>query len=442
MNQLQSFSEAVSALQRRALLICVVTFAGCILSLNFALNQARVYEATAVVQIEDARVPDQLMGAANPAEDATRRVRLIEQRLMARDNLVRIMDKHDLFSDDPAMTMNERIFRMREAADIQQIVNRANPYGAGANTPSGLLITVRLSDPDKAATLANELMYTVIDQSRDRSLGRARDTLDFFIAEEARVSSEIEILEGQIATFKRDNADSLPAGLDDLRGQLASLREADLDLDRQILTLETDSSRLRDDVQQRQTALFQEQKRLLAVRMDAILAQIEAAPEAERDLSRLERELTRLQEQYSVVTRRKAEAEMGQVLEDRQQTDRFEVLETALVPESPVSRSRKKLAAMGAVASLVAGLAAAFLAELLNPAIRSAAQLDRALGVQPVVAIPVIETRRDRTRRGLAIFGWIVGLLASAAALLAGLGSRLPMAETLGRFLPRLSAGS
>ena len=61
------------------------------------------------------------------------------------------------------------------------------------------------------------------------------------------------------------------------------------------------------------------------------------------------------------------------MLEDRQQMERFEVLETALVPEVPASSSRKKLAAMGAVASLIAGLVAGFVAELANPAIRSAA---------------------------------------------------------------------
>ncbi len=81
-------------------------------------------------------------------------------------------------------------------------------------------------------------------------------------------------------------------------------------------------------------------------------------PEVEHQLSTLERELTRLRDQYSVITRRQTEAEMGQLLEDRQQSDRFERLETALVPEDPVSRSRKKIALMGAVASVLVDAAA------------------------------------------------------------------------------------
>lgn len=439
MNQFQSFDEVVSALKRRALLILVVTVVGCLLSLNFALNQSKTYEATAVVQIEDARVTDQLAGASAQT-DSSRRVRLIEQRLMARDNLVRIMEKHDLFSDDASITMNERIFRMRQAADIQEIVNRPGGFSPGDNSPSGLRITVRLADPQKAADLANELMSSVIEQSRDRSVGRARDTLDFFAAEEARIAAEIEKLETEISAFKRANSDQLPAGISDLRGQLATLRDAELDLDRQILTLETAAARQREEVRDRQIALLQEQKLLIAERKATIRDQIDGAPEVERELNRLERELGLLQEQYTVVTRRKAEAEMGQQLEDQKQTDRFEVLETALVPEVPVSRSRKKLAVMGGVASLILGVAAAFVAELMNPAIRSAAQMERVLGFQPVVAIPVIETRKDRTRRGLSLMGWLIGFFATIGGLILVLGNRIPWSDLWGRFLPRTTA--
>lgn len=439
MNQFQSFDEVLSALKRRAWLILLITFVGCLLSLNYALGQTRMYEATAVVQIEDSRVPDQLAGATAGGEDSARRVRLIEQRLMSRDNLVRIMEKHDLFSDDPMMAINERIFRMREAAKIDEIVDASQAYAPGGNAPSGLLITVRLADPQKAADLANELMTSVIDQSRNRSIGRARDTLDFFLAEETRVRTEIERLETELSIFKQQNAEQLPAGVADLRDQLASLRDADLDLDQQIVTLETTSDRQREEVKDRQIGLLNEQKLLIAERIAALQLLITGAPEVERELGKLERELTQLQDQYSVITRRKAEAEMGQVLEDRQQTDRFEVLETALVPEYPVSRSRKKTAIMGGVAAIVAGIAAAFVVELMNPAIRSAAQLERTLGIQPVVSIPHVTTRRESRRKGLSILAMLLALLAAVWAVLQAAGNRVPWGDLIGRILPRFA---
>lgn len=439
MSQFQSIGEVIAALRRRALLILVVTFLGCLASIYYALGQSKSFEATAIVQIEDAQVPDQLAGALAANTDAARRIRLIEQRLMARDNLVRVMEKFTLFSDDPMMTMTERLGRMRDAVRIQQLVTQPQSFAPGANAPSGLMITVELEDPQKAADVANELMQLVIDQSRTRSVARARDTFDFFAAEDARVGAEIEALEGRIAEFKRRNAEQLPSGVSELRSQLSSLRATDLNLDQQILTIETSSERTREDVRDRQISALQEQKALIAVRITEIEALIQGAPEVEREFNRLEREMSKLQEQYDVITRRKAEAELGQLLEDRQATDRFEALETALPPEFSVSGSRKKLALMGGFVSLLAGLGAAFLIEVMKPVIRTEAQMERILGIQPVVAIPVVTTGRDRSSGGLKLMAKLLAIFALFGLGLRLLWARSPvLAEFAERFLPRL----
>ncbi|AWI82221.1 chain-length determining protein [Alloyangia pacifica] len=436
MNQFQSFSEVLSAVRRRFVLIALTFVVGTAIAVFFALNQPKLYEATAVVQIEEAQVAPNPTSATVAAESASRRVQLIEQRIMSRDNLVRIMQEHGLFVSGPEMPMNERVFRMRESASIQEIRATPNVY-APQNQPSGLMITVRLDDPQKAADVANELMYSVIDMSRSRSETRARDALAFFEAEDARVEAEIEAMDARIAEFKKQNSEALPSGLTAMRDQLGTLEDNKLQLDRDIVALQANSARQREDVQARQLALLEEQRQLVAVRIDGIEETLRRAPEVERELSGLERERTQLQDQYSVITRRKADAEMGQMLEDRQQSDRFEVLETALVPEVSASQSRRKLVAVGAVASLIAGLIAAFAAEMMNPALRSAAQMERVLGIQPVVAIPPVKSRRDRRGRGLGVAALVLALGAALFGVLRLLGDRLPMIE---RFLPRVGA--
>ncbi len=442
MNQFQSFGAVIEALKRRVVLILAVTFAGTVLAVFYAMNQPQTFSATAVVQIEEAQVPDQLAGATVSDSDAVRRVSLIKQRLMARDTLLRIMEEYDLFNEDPSMTINQRIEEMREATRIDEIREPSQSFGGVPTAPSGLRITVMLGDPDKVAQVANEMMGLVIEQARDRSASRARDTLDLFDTEETRVGAEIEALEARIAAFKRENAEQLPDGMADLRSQLADLRDAELDLDQQILTIETTSDRQREEVKERQIALLQEQKALIGERVAQIEQQIEGAPDVERALNGLEREMTRLREQYEIITRRKAEAELGSMLEERQATDRFEVLETALPPQYAVSSSRKKLAAAGAVGSLLAGLALAFLVELLNPVIRNPAQMERALGVQPVVSIPVVVSRRDRRIGGMKTLAKLVGIVALLAAGGRLLWERFPvLGELLDRVLPRLIRG-
>ncbi len=436
MNQFQSAAEVFGALRRRVFLMLVILAIGCVLSYKFAMSQDRVYETAAVVQIEDARIPDGLAGASMQSGGSAHRVRLIEQRLMARDNLVRIMETNDLFSADLSIGINERVFLMRQSVSVEEIVNGAQSWQPGV-TPTGLIIKVRLGDPQKAAAVANELMYSVVEKSRERGVSQARDTTDFFADEARRVEAAITATESRLAAFKEDNSDSLPSGVVSLRDQMRTLQEAMLNLDRDIITLQANASRQREEVLDRQIALLQEQKALVALRLTEMEAPIARGPEVERELSTMERELTRLRDQYSVITRRQAEAEMGQLLEDRQQSDRFEVLETALVPEYPVSRSRRQIALMGAVASVLVAIAAGFVAELMNPAIRSAAQLERALGIQPVVSIPYVESRRDTGRRRML---WLAGLVAIAGAFFAAVRYGWAYVQNLGlfdRLIPR-----
>ena len=157
----------------------------------------------------------------------------------------------------------------------------------------------------------------------------------------------------------------------------------------------------------------------------------------ERQLSQLEREMDRLKDQYSVITRGKAEAEMGQALQDRQAGGRYEVLETALVPENPMTSSRKKIAGIGAFASLLAGLMVALGLEVMNPAIRSQQQMERLLGIQPVVAIPVISNRRDRTWGGLKFLARALGILALVGGVTAWLAKTSGLGALFGSGTPR-----
>ena len=393
-------------------LIVLIMIVGTVLSVFHALGMTKMYEATAVVQIEEARIPDATAGTASDPEDASLRLRLIEQRLMARDNVVAIMEKHGIYDDMPDLSMNERIARLRESVRIVAIRDDSPSWQRAA--ASGLYITAQVNDPQKAADLANELASSLVSQSANRSESRVRETFDFFVAESKRIEAEIVAIEDRLATFKQENAALLPEGVTALRLESSNLREAALRVDQEIVTLQNNADRQREEVLDRQIALLNEQKQLIEARLATIDEQIRPAPEVERELGTMERELGRLQSQYTVVTRRAAEAEMGQMLEDRAQSDRYEILETALVPDFSISRSRKRTVMLGVVASLIVAIGAAFVLELRNPAIRNPAQLERMLGIQPVVSIPHITTRREIRRRR---FAWGASLLTLALAV-------------------------
>ena len=88
--------------------------------------------------------------------------------------------------------------------------------------------------------------------------------------------------------------------------------------------------------------------------------------------------------------------------------------------------SRKKTAFMGGVASIVFGVGLALILEIMNPAIRNATQLERALGIQTVVSIPVVQTQREQRMRNVMILGWLLGMLALVPAALRVINDRWP----------------
>ncbi|SLN42778.1 Chain length determinant protein [Roseovarius gaetbuli] len=428
MGSIQSLPGLYRMLRRRLWLIAFVTLAGSVGAVFFALNQPRAYEATAVIQIETPQVGRDITGRVVPT-DAMQRLQLIEQRLMARDNLIKVIDKHALFADAPNMPLPQKIFNLRISTRIEQI--SVGLQGV-ATTPSGLSVTVRLGDAQKAADIANEFVDTVLTQNRERRLALVRETLGFYSAEEERVSAQIAAVEADIAEFKRANADALPENAGALRTQLNMLNETTLEIERQIIALQIDSSRQRQEVFARQVEQLTDQRNLVGARIARIEDAIAAAPRVERELGALLRSQTQLQEQLNTITRNRVEAEMSSVLENSQQQERFEILETAIPPAIPVSTSRKKLALMGGVASLLAGLGLAFLLEIMNPALRTAAQLEQELDITPVVTIPVVRLRHERRKQAAKAIGAFILALISLPFILRFIHERVIPLRILG----------
>ncbi|NDU99472.1 Wzz/FepE/Etk N-terminal domain-containing protein [Pseudoroseicyclus tamaricis] len=394
-------------LRRHVWLILLVLLLGLPASLWFALSQDRAYQAIAVIQIEAPQINDAGTGATITAD---RQLELIEQKLMSRESLLSMIDEYGLYG--PEVPRDQQVALLRQDARIEKILPAEAAFNPNVQ-PSGLNITVRMPTPELAATIANAFLDQIITEAEARNLSRAARTLEFFRTEEARVGAAIEAKEAELARFKEANSDSLPEAIEAQRTRLAQLQETQLELDSQIIELQTGADRIREEDLSRQTSLLQSQRDLVAETIAGIEAALAAAPEVERQLLAINRELEQLQTEYTAVTARRTEAALSNEIEAQDNASRFEVLERAEPPFYPVTASRKKLAIAGGAGSLVLAIGLAFLLELLSPTLRTAEQVERQLGVQPIVVIPVLTSRRARHRR------WGTGLLALGGLALA-----------------------
>ena len=417
MSQIQSAGDFLSMMRRRMAMIIVITLAGAAIAAVWVWQQPRIYEAIAVAQIESPTVSEPATVTPGGQSEAERRLRLLEQQLMARDNLRGLIERYGLYRDTDFSDIR-KVAQLREAVRITQITDPNAAWGA-PRTPTGMMITVQADDPEVAAEMANDFLDQLVALNRQRSSSAAQENLEFYKAEAARVEAEMATLEARIAEFKEKNAPYLPAAVTAQRSELSALKTTLLEIEQKLIELDGNRTRQRAEVIERQSALLKEQQALIQSRIGEIEDAIASAPEVERQSNILDRQLDQLKEQHTVLTRGATEAEMGQILTSQDQFERIEVLENALVPENPVSGSRKKKVALGTALSLMLGMAAAFLLEVMNPVIRTPAQLERELNVKAVIAIPKLTSKVERRRKKLI---WVAVLLALLALIWAGAG--------------------
>lgn len=401
MGQIQSLDELISFLLRRKLLILAVLVLGTLASVVVAKMRPDTYEAAAAIQVE---MPTVTASATDQdrASAAAQVLQSIEQRLTTRENLLAVIERHGLYADLPGLSQDRKLALLRNSVTFQGVDSAASSGYGQQRALSAIIITAQMGEAELAARVANDFAQGVLDQSAAGARDRAQQNVAFFTDEETRLWNQLSALEAEIADYKNQHSAALPGGADAMRTELsgidADLRRAtqdrsgaqtEADAIRAKGTLRETDRRQLDDLTTRLAAL-DAQIATAQARRDELTATLAATPEVERVLSAYDRQLTQLQSQYEVANNRLAEAETDLRLGERQQSERFTLLDRAITPDGPVGGGRKKLVLAGAVASLLAGLGLAFLLELLNPVVRTAAQMERQLGLRPVVLVPVV----------------------------------------------------
>ena len=409
MGPIYSVADFLDMLRRRVGVISFIFIAGCFLSVFWALSQPHVYESAEVIQIEQPQIANELAPSMVDGSSA-RRLQLIQQQLMARSSLIDIIEKLELFDDLTALRMSEKVDLLRRSVSINGVAAAREGFGDDG-TISVLTITAQMGSAEKAQAVAYEFADRTRDLTATQRREQTRETLKFFEAQENALNTEIAALDQELATFRSENDLSIEGSLEFVRSEIASLNDALLELDREIIATQLTRSRIDRSaraatVEKEEAELDGEltslttQRGLLQDRRAELAASIETTPEVERALTKYQRRMAQLQGQLDVISTRRNEAEVGYSLETAARGERLITIEEARVPDFPTSMSRKKRASMGAAAALLLGLGAAFLMELRRPVIRTARQMERETGLTPVVSIP--QVGRTKTRKGLS----------------------------------------
>jgi uncharacterized protein involved in exopolysaccharide biosynthesis len=404
MGPIQTVEDLINLLRRRGVMMALIITLAASATLAHVLMRPEIYEAIAVIQVQSPSVGGEESQSSN---QIARLLQTTEQQLTTRESLLEMIERHNLFSDTEGMNDDNKIYAMRTAVTFQSIATASQQAFGSPTSVSALTITVRLGDAEQAARVANDFAQNVLDRSIASQASRARDAATFFQTEEERISRQISALEDEIERFKAANpvvdegtiageratidAEIRAVSQEILAAQaeLASLREKDR-------LRETDRRRI-IDLEARETVL-KTQRAALEGQRENLVDRVARTPEIERQLGAYARNLEQLQSQFQSVSERKVDAETTLRLEQENHADRFSLLERAVVPEYPVGGGRKKLLFAGTMGGIIAAFGLALLLETMNPVIRTSGQMQRQLGIRPVITLPELDLAKGRPK--------------------------------------------
>jgi polysaccharide biosynthesis transport protein len=224
-----------------------------VIALALALLWPPTYRSTGTILIEQQEVPVDLVRSM-VSSYADQRIQVISQRVMTTENLMRIIDRYNLYPEDRRSEPREVLLqRMRDDIEFSMISADVVDPRLGRPTKATIAFSVGYDNRSAqlAAKVANEITTLYLNENLETRKQLADDATAFLTAEAERLNVEIADLDAKLAAFKEGNVNSLPQ-LTQLNMQLLSraeeeLRETDTrirSLDQQIVYLQAQLAQL------------------------------------------------------------------------------------------------------------------------------------------------------------------------------------------------------
>jgi polysaccharide chain length determinant protein (PEP-CTERM system associated) len=184
-----------------------------LLAVTIALLLPSVYRSEATILIEEQEVPEEFVKAPVTSY-AEQRLQVIHQRIMSSVKLMEIIDHFGLYQNlKDKLTGEEIVEKMRQDTKMAPISVEVLDRRTGR--PGMATIAFSLSyegkaSPNKVQQVANRLTSLFLDENLKVRVRQTEETSQFLKDEIARVKENLDKIESQIATFKKEHINQLP----------------------------------------------------------------------------------------------------------------------------------------------------------------------------------------------------------------------------------------
>ncbi len=192
-----------------------------IVGTTVVLQLPRTYYSQAVLIVEGQQIPSTLV----PATVTNERLQLIEQRVLARDSLLGLADRHDLF---PALAQALSKSKFADVIRLAITITSETPEGADPTSASSVVhVGFKYGDPKVAAAVTADLIDMLMNETKRIRVSRATETAQFLTRETEDLEAKLKQKEAYRDKFVEENKDVMPNRVPQL---LIELQERERDL--------------------------------------------------------------------------------------------------------------------------------------------------------------------------------------------------------------------
>ncbi|MCI0559926.1 MAG: Wzz/FepE/Etk N-terminal domain-containing protein, partial [Nitrososphaera sp.] len=225
----RGLSDYLAIVRRRKKIVVSAIALISLVSFCIAWGLPPVYSSSATILNEQQEIPQDFV-RSTVTSYAFERIEIIKQKLMTRENLKNIVEKHKLSSDDAAKLKGAITMDVIDAKIV-------NPDGRSAEVALAFELSYENRSPQLAYNVARELMSIFLTEDRKSKETNVKQTSEFLRSEAEKLGRQISGYEKKLAEFKEKNAGKLPE-LVDLNMQLLHRTESEMaDVLRQIQSL-------------------------------------------------------------------------------------------------------------------------------------------------------------------------------------------------------------
>ncbi len=185
------------------------------------------------------------MAASTVRTEATEQLQIIQQRILTRDTLLDMSNRLQIYAPRPGEAQ-QALDADALVEDMRRRISMVTTSGGQRGQASATLVAVSFEAADArlAATVTNELVTLILREDVGMRTRTARQTLEFFEQEVARLDKDLAQRGATILSFKEKNQDALPDSLEFSRSQQAGNQERLLQLEREEASLKDRRSRV------------------------------------------------------------------------------------------------------------------------------------------------------------------------------------------------------